>query len=101
MRISNVEAKRLVINRGKRVQIIVNGQPVVAYEGELVSTALHAEGIRIFNLKHQTGKPAGIYCGMGVCYECLVTVNGVPNTRACQTTIENGMTILTATEEQS
>ncbi len=100
MRIKEDGAKGMVINRGKQVQITINDKPVFAYEGELVSTALTAEGIQIFHRKHKTGKPSGIYCGMGICYECLVTINGVPNTRACQTTIENGMIILTDDEEQ-
>ncbi len=101
MRAKKIGSKGLAINRGKQVQIIINDKPVFAYEGELVSTALQAEGIHIFNRKHKTGKPAGIYCGMGVCYECLVIVNGVANTRACQTPIEDGMTIHTQLEEKS
>ena len=84
-----------IVNRGKILNIIINGNDVQAFEGELVSTVLQSEGISVFNLKHKTGKPAGIYCGMGVCYECLVNVDGVPNIRACQTFIKDGMVINT------
>ena len=89
------------LNRGKPVLITVNQIPVTAYEGELVSTVLHCEGIHVFQRKHMNGNPSGIYCGMGVCYECLVTIDGVPNVRACQTPVLNGMAILTDVEKQS
>lgn len=85
-----------LISRGRPIQITVNGRVVQAYEGELVSTVLLAEGISTFARKHATGKPSGIYCGMGVCYECLVTVDGVPNTRACQTYAADRMAIETS-----
>ena len=39
------------------------------------------------------GAPRGLYCGMGVCFECLVIVDGVPNTRACMTWVRDGMEI--------
>jgi sarcosine oxidase subunit alpha len=100
MRINKVGSKGQAINRGEQVQIIINDKPVIAYAGELVSTVLQAEGIQIFNRKHKTGNPSGIYCGMGICYECLVTINGIPNIRACQTIVENSMIINTANEEK-
>ncbi len=40
-----------------------------------------------------SGAPRGIYCGMGVCFDCLVVVDGVPNTRACTTLVADGMRI--------
>jgi len=101
MRIKKIGSKRQIINRGGQVNVKINDKPIIAFAGELVSTVLQAEGIQIFNRKHKTGNPSGIYCGMGVCYECLVTVNGVPNIRACQTIVENCMIINTANEEKS
>ena len=85
MRITRTMPDLPIFHRGKPIEVTIDGRKVQAYEGELVSTVLLAEGISIFGRKHTTGRPAGIYCGMGVCYECLVTVNGVKNTRACQT----------------
>ena len=41
----------------------------------------------------KTGQPRGIFCGMGVCYDCLVTIDGVPNQRACMTQVKDGMEI--------
>ena len=37
--------------------------------------------------------PRGIFCGIGVCFDCLVVVDGVPNTRACMTWVRNGMVV--------
>lgn len=83
------------------MNILINQHKVTAFEGELVSTVLHAEGIRTFDRKHKTGNSSGIYCGMGICYECLVTIDGVPNIRACQTPVENMMVIETSDGNKS
>ncbi|MCP5053679.1 MAG: (2Fe-2S)-binding protein, partial [bacterium] len=40
-------------------------------------------------------EPRGALCGMGICFECIVTVNGIPNTRSCMTEVEPGMTVET------
>jgi predicted molibdopterin-dependent oxidoreductase YjgC len=96
MRITQSTNEIPEVKRGRRIEVMVNNRKVEAFEGELVSTVLQAEGISIFGRKHDTGRPSGIYCGMGVCYECLVTVNGTPNTRACQTFVTDQMVIETA-----
>jgi aerobic-type carbon monoxide dehydrogenase small subunit (CoxS/CutS family) len=50
----------------------------------------------ILTLRHDNeGHPRGMYCGMGVCYECLVTVDDVSNVRACMTTARDGMIVST------
>ena len=95
MRIKKSSSKLPFVNRGKAIEVFINGEKIIAYEGELVSTVLQAEGISVFNHKHKTGKPSGIYCAMGVCYECLVSVDNVPNIRACQTLIRDRMVIQT------
>jgi predicted molibdopterin-dependent oxidoreductase YjgC len=96
MRITRIKYLLPAYRRGKSIEVTIDGRKVHAYEGELVSTVLQAEGISTFARKHTTGKPSGVYCGMGVCYECLVTVNGTPNTRACQTFVTDQMVIETA-----
>jgi D-hydroxyproline dehydrogenase subunit gamma len=78
--------------RGPAVAITVDGEPVVAYAGETVATVLIAEG------HHATrttvgGEPRGVFCGMGVCFDCLVVIDGVPNTRACMTFVAEGMDV--------
>jgi hypothetical protein len=36
------------------------------------------------------GRPRGIFCGIGVCFDCLVVVNGIPDVRACQRVVVDG-----------
>ena len=78
------------ITRGKKIEIFVNGQPIDAYEGETIGAALAANGIREFRRTAQLKDPRGMYCCMGSCYGCLVTVDGQPNIRACITPVQAG-----------
>jgi predicted molibdopterin-dependent oxidoreductase YjgC len=73
----------------------IDGRPVTAHTGETVAAVLLAEGIRAFRRTPGRNEPRGVFCGIGVCYECLVTVNGAPNVRACVTTVAPGMVIET------
>lgn len=86
------------VQRGKPITITVDGRLVNSYKGETVATALLSAGITIFRLSHQHKQPRGLYCGMGVCYECLVTINGIHAQRACVTLVEDGMSIETCKE---
>jgi len=90
------------ILRGKKIRLMVDGKPVVAYEGETVHAALTAAGIRrlkkskVSNSNNSNSlESRGVFCGMGICYECLVTINHVPDQRACMTFVEDQMEIIT------
>ena len=83
---------------GNRVVIYINGETFTAYEGDTVLAALVASGHRSLRHSRKIGEPRGPLCGMGVCYECLVTINQRPNQRACMTEVEDGMEILTGEE---
>lgn len=78
--------------RGPSVSVQVDGRPVTAHVGETVATVLFAEGI-VSTRVTTGGAPRGVFCGMGVCFDCLVVVDGVPNTRACMTWVREGMDI--------
>ncbi len=80
------------LERGPRVEILLEGRRVEAYEGETVATALLAEGY-IATRTTVGGEPRGVFCGMGVCFDCLVVVDGIPNTRACVTWVRDGMQV--------
>jgi D-hydroxyproline dehydrogenase subunit gamma len=80
------------LERGPQVVLTLDGRPVTAYEGESVAALLLAEGI-IATRVTRGGEPRGVYCGMGVCFDCLVVVDGVPNTRACVTWVRDGMSV--------
>ena len=70
----------------------LDGRSVTAYLGETVATVLLAEGF-VATRTTVGGSPRGVYCGMGVCFDCLVVVDDVPNTRACMTWVRDGMRI--------
>jgi predicted molibdopterin-dependent oxidoreductase YjgC len=77
------------------VEIIVDGRPVSAAPGSTVAAALI--DARQFAFRSSvSGDARGPLCGMGVCYECRVTIGGVPHQRACLRVVEQGMRIETA-----
>lgn len=80
------------------VTIVVNGEEVQAKAGESVASALLRRGRRVLRTTTGNGGPRGIFCGIGACYDCLVTVDAAPNQRACTTTVRDGMQI--AIEEE-
>jgi aerobic-type carbon monoxide dehydrogenase small subunit (CoxS/CutS family) len=75
--------------------VTVDGELVQAFAGESVATLLLALGRRTFRHTDKYHAPRGIFCGMGICFDCLVTVDGVQNVRACLTLVEEGMVIET------
>ncbi len=88
LRINSVERK-------KQVFISVNGKRIAAYEGETLISVLIASGIKKMRKSSVLNEPRGGLCGMGVCYDCLITLDGVPNVRACMSYIKSGMEINT------
>lgn len=80
------------VQRGAAVTISVDGASRQAHLGETVAAALIAGG-EVAIRRTRGGSARGLYCGMGVCFECLMVVDGVPNTRACMTWVRDGMEI--------
>jgi 2Fe-2S iron-sulfur cluster binding domain len=56
---------------------------IAAHPGQSIAAALIAAGHRSWRSTRVGGEPRGAFCGIGVCFDCLVTVNGRPNQRAC------------------
>lgn len=83
------------IHRGSSFEILVNGKPILAYEGEMLATALMAAGIRNFSQQEEGALCKRLFCGMGMCYQCLVTINGQPGYQACRTPVSPGMVVET------
>ena len=80
--------------KGRRIDVIVNGKPVSVLSGATVAAALLNEGVSRFR-ESVVGESRGPLCGMGICYECRVTINDVPQQRACLSVVEHGMRIET------
>ena len=71
-----------------------NGAPVPARSGQTVAAALLAAGIRNFR-KTNSGQDRGVFCGMGICQDCLVEIEGAPNRRACLFQAKAGLSVRT------
>lgn len=81
--------------RGARCVIHVDGHEVAAFEGESVAAAVLAAGIPRFRLTDREGAPRAYFCGMGVCHDCLMTVDGVPCVRTCMERVRPGLRVET------
>ena len=66
-------------------------------EGQTVGAALINAGIHSWRVTRRRATPRGLFCGIGVCYDCLISVNGAANLRACQVTAAPGMSVTTQT----
>ena len=75
------------------VTIYYDNQPLTAYEGEPVVAALMAAGIRSMRTTAKRHEPRGIFCAIGRCTDCMMVVDGVPNTRTCVTLVQDGMRV--------
>jgi len=64
-------------------QVTFDGAPLDVLPGQTIAAALWSDGITSWRSTRVEGRPRGVFCGIGVCFDCLVTVNGVPNQRAC------------------
>ncbi|OPA30128.1 (2Fe-2S)-binding protein [Bacillus cereus] len=81
------------LQSSERITFQFNGHQYEAYEHETIAAALLANGIRILRVHEDSGTPRGIYCNIGHCSECRVTVNNQTNVRACLTVVEENMVV--------
>ena len=75
------------------VRIDVDGIPVMARVGDTVTAALLASGLDFCRETVVSGAKRGPYCMMGVCFDCLVTIDGVGNRQGCLVPVSEGMKI--------
>lgn len=78
------------VERGRQVSFTLDGERVSAYEGETVAAALVAADRWQIRCSARLSMPRGIYCNMGVCYECLVIHEG-RTVRSCLLEVRDGM----------
>ena len=81
------------VARGEAMQIIVDGVAIPAHAGESVAAAMLAAGLRCTGRSVRRGEPRGFFCGMGVCWECAVVIDGVRTERACMQRVRPGMRV--------
>lgn len=77
------------------IKIECDGQTIDAVEGEPIAAALMAAGKTVFRYTRKSKEPRGVFCAIGQCTDCMMTVDGVPNVRTCVTLVKDGMKIQT------
>ncbi|AEG06814.1 (2Fe-2S)-binding protein [Sinorhizobium meliloti] len=81
------------VARSDAGSFLFEGRPIAFRPGETLAGALLAAGVTHFRETPVSGSQRGPWCLMGVCFECLVRVDGRDNHRACMTTAEAGMIV--------
>jgi aerobic-type carbon monoxide dehydrogenase small subunit (CoxS/CutS family) len=76
------------------VKVSVNGRSVEIAAGAMVSAAVALSGASRFR-RSVTGEPRAPLCGMGICFECRVTIDGRAHAKSCQIPCEEGMQVQT------
>ena len=74
-----------------RISVVIDDQEIVANPGETVAAAMM--NAQLFLRTSASGQGRTALCGMGICYECRVEIDGRPDVRACMTTVRAGMRV--------
>src|SRR5262245_2376484 len=83
------------LDETRKVRFTFDDEAIEAAEGETIAVALFAAGHGTLRTTSRHEEPRGLFCNMGVCFECLVEVDGHANLRACQTIVRSGMRVRT------
>ena len=84
---------RRLPERKATITVEIDGKPVPAAPGDSVAAAMFAAGVAAFRHAPVDGAPRAPWCAMGVCFECLVEIDGEPNRQACMTPVRDGLRV--------
>ena len=82
----------LTVDEKKKVRFTFEGRGMEALEGEVLSSALFANGVKIFSEHKKDASPQGIFCANGQCAQCSVIADGL-SVKACVTKVREGMAV--------
>ncbi len=85
--------KRLELRPRETVELWLDGEPVQARVGDSAAAVVLAQGMTPSRSTTVSGAPRAPYCMMGVCFECLLEIDGVANRQGCMTPVRDGMRI--------
>lgn len=85
--------RRIDVGERPVVKIYFEGQLIEAREGDSVAAALLADGVKTLRDTPVSASPRGPFCMMGVCFDCLVEIDGTPNRQACMIPVRDGMVV--------
>jgi len=77
------------------ITLTIDGKPLECEAGLTLAAVMYLDDQRVLRTTPRDGLKRSLFCGMGVCYDCLVKVDGRANIRACQTLVSEGMQVLT------
>lgn len=80
--------------------VYIDGKAIIAHAGDTVAAVLLTTQINSFRRTPISGAPRAPYCMMGVCFDCLVTIDGVGNRQGCLVRVHHGMRICTQSGER-
>ena len=79
--------------RVQALTVFVDGKPVVVSPGDSAAAAALLAGVSATRDSPVSGAPRAPYCMMGICFECLMVIDGVPSRQACLVPVREGMRI--------
>jgi aerobic-type carbon monoxide dehydrogenase small subunit (CoxS/CutS family) len=83
---------------GRPITLSVDGEPIRGLEGQSIAGVLLGSGRLTWRITADGRRGRGVFCGIGVCYDCLITVNGLRDVRACQRIAADGDVLTTQDE---
>jgi D-hydroxyproline dehydrogenase subunit gamma len=87
--------QRLTRERELSLTIFIDGTATPARQGDTVAAAMLGSGYVACRTTAVSGAPRGPYCLMGICFDCLVSIDGSANRQSCMTSVRDGMRIQT------
>lgn len=82
------------------VTVSIDSTPVTVDTGTTVAGAMISQGVTAWRSTRNNERPRGLFCGIGACFDCLVTIDSVPNQRACMVRVCEGQQIDTDTAKE-
>ena len=80
-------------SKGKNISIWFEEMPISVQEGESIASTLLSAGVEYLRTSPLSGDSRAPYCWMGVCFDCLLEIDGQPNPQSCLITVQEGMRI--------
>ncbi len=84
---------RVSTDEVEMIRILVDGEELIVRKGLNIAAALLEANIRQFRKSAVTGEARAPYCMMGVCFDCLLTIDGIPNQQSCLVEVSEGMRV--------
>lgn len=75
------------------IEISLDGESAAGVAGQSIAGVILASGRLAWRRTSEAGSPRGLFCGIGVCFDCIVIVNGERDVRACQRRAADGDTV--------